>query len=76
MHDFNNTDLFLEFSGSPSALPPEPNNITQERKNTGTGKPQELKWHTPTILWESKSQELGKGSHLDCRIGKCGDFSI
>jgi hypothetical protein len=48
---------FLEFSGSPSALP-EPNNITQERKkNAGTGKPQELKRHTPTILWESEPQE-------------------
>jgi hypothetical protein len=30
---------------------------TQERKNTGTGKPQELRWHTSTILWKSKSQE-------------------
>ena len=31
---------------------------TQERKNAGIGKTQELRCHTLAILWESKTQEL------------------
>jgi hypothetical protein len=30
---------------------------TSKRKNTRIGKPQELRWHAPIILWESKSHE-------------------
>ena len=30
---------------------------TQDRKNAGNGKTQELRGHAPTILWESKTRE-------------------